>query len=341
MRTATTTFHVMHGIRARVDWPAEVMPAVEVILEYHGFTATEATGDIDWFIRFGRGGRRPFVPTAADVADDVDAGGQALDPQTGLRIFRQGTELYIAGDDAVAVVSRDDQLEVWLSDAVVEDVSRLSPILYFVLTFALLGMLQRRAMFAIHGAALGLDESRGLLLIGESDTGKSTLTMTLVRSGWRYLSDDSIFLCPNGDEPIEAIPFRRDFGFDADAEEIFPELRGASASQLTDAQKRRVRMDALYPGQFLERCIPRVMVFPRVDPRADSRIEAIRPTEALRRLMTQSSFVDMDAELARHQMEVLQRTIRQCRCVALVAGADLKGAPEAADALLRPLLSNP
>ena len=332
MTSAVTRFYVMHGIRARVDWSAEVLPAVEAILEYHGFAETEASGDIDWFARLDRGGRRPFVPTMR---------GAAADPQTGLSIFRQGSVLYIAGDDAVAVVSNDEQLVLWISDDIAADRSRLPPILYFVLTFALLGLLQRRAMFAVHGAALGLDESRGLLLIGESDTGKSTLAMTLVRSGWRYLSDDSIFLCPNGDDPIEAIPFRRDFGFDADAEVLFPELRETSESQLTDARKRRVRVDALYPLQYMERCIPRVIVFPTVAPSEASRVSPIRPTDALRRLMTQSSFVDMDADLARNQMDVLQRTIRQCRCLALVAGADLKGVPEAADALLRPLLEAP
>lgn len=331
MTSAATNFYVLHGIRARVDWSADELPAVETILEYHGFEPTEATGDIDWFVRLDRGGRRPFVPTTRGVA---------ADPQTGLRIFRQGTVLYIAGDSAVAVVSNDEQLVLWLSDDVAADQSRLPPILYFVLTFALLGLLQRRAMFAVHGAALGLDESRGLLLIGESDTGKSTLAMTLVRSGWRYLSDDSIFLCPNGDDPTEAIPFRRDFGFDADAEELFPELRGTTETQLTDERKRRVRVDALYPRQFLERCIPRAIVFPTVAPEEVSRLSDIRPTDALRRLMTQSSFVDMDAELARNQMDVLQRTIRQCRCLELVAGADLKGVPEAADALLRPLLGD-
>jgi len=53
--------------------------------------------------------------------------------------------------------------------------------------------------------------------------------------------------------------------------------------------------------------------------------------------MHKSSFVDMDAELARRQLEVLQQTIRRATCHMLVAGPDIKGNPDAADALLRPL----
>lgn len=326
----TQRYWTLHGVGIRVQSPEAVDHHVTAILEYHGFETVErrpSTDDWPALIE--------ITSTLPDVRVPESA---AADPATGLAVFRRSNQLVVSGDDALAVVKDGAAMRLLLSESLVGTPRRLNSVLYFALTFPLLAVLQRHDLFAVHGAALALSESRGLLLVGDSDTGKSTLTMTLISAGWRYLSDDSFFLRPVDQDAVEALPFRRDFGLDPDARAMFPEIGAVGATQLTDPEKLRVRASALFPDQQIPRCRPTVLLFPGITGNPTSELHPLGKTEALRRLMTQSSFVDLDAELARRQLETLQQTVRQAESFELAAGRDVKGNPDAADALLRPLV---
>ena len=54
-----------------------------------------------------------------------------------------------------------------------------------------------QGLFDLHGAALDNREI-GYLFLGESNSGKSSIALSLVHQGWHYASDDSLLLKSNG-----------------------------------------------------------------------------------------------------------------------------------------------
>jgi hypothetical protein len=61
-----------------------------------------------------------------------------------------------------------------------------------------------RPDFALHAASLVLEE-KGLLLCGQPGVGKSTLTLHLLRDGFRYCGDDIVLISPDG--LAQGLPF--------------------------------------------------------------------------------------------------------------------------------------
>src|SRR5580704_7033401 len=62
-----------------------------------------------------------------------------------------------------------------------------------LLTIALVETMKRFGRFPLHAAGLAL-RGRGVLVPGASGAGKSTTSVTLVRAGFDFLSDDTVFL---------------------------------------------------------------------------------------------------------------------------------------------------
>ncbi len=80
---------------------------------------------------------------------------------------------------------------------------------YPYFTIPLMEVMKRRGRFPLHAGCVA-KEGRGLLLAGTSGSGKSTLTAALVRDGWDFLSDDTVFIAPQADMTIGLGLFRRD-----------------------------------------------------------------------------------------------------------------------------------
>src|SRR3712207_4309751 len=81
-----------------------------------------------------------------------------------------------------------------------------------VFTFSLLELLRHRGLFHLHAAGLTRD-GRGILLAGNTGAGKSTLTVSLVRSGWDFLSDDAVLLRAHAGG-VEALAIPDEFHLD-------------------------------------------------------------------------------------------------------------------------------
>lgn len=73
--------------------------------------------------------------------------------------------------------------------------------------FGVLKLLRALGLYGLHAAGLVARIGCGLLLVGDSGYGKSTLTIGLVRQGWGYLSDDAVLLRRVSEE-IEAVALR-------------------------------------------------------------------------------------------------------------------------------------
>lgn len=76
----------------------------------------------------------------------------------------------------------------------------------------------------VHAGCVALD-GRGVLLLGDSGAGKSSLSYACARAGWTYVSDDSSYLL-NGGSKRMIIGNCHQVRFRPTAAKLFPELEG-------------------------------------------------------------------------------------------------------------------
>lgn len=208
--------------------------------------------------------------------------------------------------------------------------------LFVPILWGLFVLLRPHRLYALHAAALGRD-GRGLLLVAESDCGKSTLAYSLVREGWAYLSDDTVLLDARG-PLIEAVPLRRRFGLDAVAGQFFPELESVEHSpQLSDRDKWAVDVDLLLPGLAAAKLPVDVLVLPQIVEADESRVEPAPAADVHLALICQA-LSRLDVNRTRDQIEALAQLVRQTRHYRLLAGRDIIRTPARASELLSPLL---
>jgi HPr Serine kinase C-terminal domain len=198
--------------------------------------------------------------------------------------------------------------------------------------FALLKLLRPLGIFGLHAAGLVAEDGTGVLLVGQSGSGKSTLAIALVRSGWRYLSDDAVLLRSRPDG-VEALALRRHFyvlGTEADEyEDVFP---GEERPDSDGGVRRRIGVEKAFPSQRVAACTPRLVLFPRVSREADSALIALERADALGRLIGQSSPQLFDRATMAPHLATLNALLRQASAFELSAGYDLR---ENASALSR------
>jgi hypothetical protein len=197
-------------------------------------------------------------------------------------------------------------------------------------------LLREQGVFSMHAAALSRG-GEGVLVVAPSDSGKSTLSYSLVRHGWDYLSDDFVVLHER-DGAIEAAPFRKTFGLDAEAGEFFPELNRDWERPFDEEEKWAVSVDALYPGRQADRCVPRVLLFPEIVGQGQTEVREVSRVEALHRLVRQGGLLPTTPETSQRQMDCLALLVRQAQPYRLFSGRDLLEEPQKASAIIEPLL---
>ena len=147
-------------------------------------------------------------------------------------------------------------------------------------------ILLRLGLVNVHCAAVAR-EGRGLLLMGPSQSGKSTTSLLLARAGYDFLGDNDIYLRQVNDEVVAMSNTKELFLLDNTAEK-FTELsftkdlpirhRGRTA-------KRVLTMDKTLPGQCIQEAVTRALVFPQVGDTPKTEVEAIEPFDCLQKLM--------------------------------------------------------
>ena len=207
--------------------------------------------------------------------------------------------------------------------------------------YAFQAALRRAGLYELHAAAVAETEGgAGVLLVGESNSGKSTLTLKLAQAGWRYLSDDTLLLSAAG-SMTEAHAFRRYFSFPDALLEAVPLARAAEAMRERVPffpDKRPLDPSVAFPGQFLERCTPRAVCFPVVTGEGESRLLPLSPSQAMTRLVEQCPWSCYDRQSSAHHLGVLSALARQSDSFVLLAGRDILDAEGRAESLLRECL---
>jgi hypothetical protein len=202
----------------------------------------------------------------------------------------------------------------------------------YLFHLTLIELLRRCGLYTIHATALE-HNGRAILIPGNSGRGKTTSFISLLRSGYRYLSDDHPLLQDSGAH-VEVLPFPIRINVTDATVQFFPELRAASEQVLhPGVPKRFFYAEDLYPTAVGERCQPALVLFPHVVDSPQSHLELLPKSRALEALLPQALLV-YDQEVARQEFRVLAKLVQQVDCYRLHFGRDILDLPK----LITPLL---
>src|SRR5919106_6418542 len=107
-------------------------------------------------------------------------------------------------------------------------------------TLPLVELLKRQGLYSVHAGGL-CRGGRGLVLPGTSGAGKSTLTIALVRAGFGFLGDDTLFLV-HRPEGLRLLAFPDEVDLTEQTVEFFPELAPLLAAPRPGWRKRQLRI---------------------------------------------------------------------------------------------------
>ena len=199
-----------------------------------------------------------------------------------------------------------------------------------VIHYAITEILKRYGVYPIHASAV-TRAGRGLVFPGPSGAGKTTACLALMRAGYRWLSDEHIFVRErDGAVELMGLPLR--FNVSEHTIEAIPELarrtewRGTSPKQRIDPTL--VRDDA-----HAEACRADFIIFPHVVDAPESALVPIPKREALERLLPETLTV-RDHAVASRQFALLSRLVLDARCLRLDFGSEILELPALIDALL-------
>jgi len=230
---------------------------------------------------------------------------------------------------------------VWIGAETLRSSTAFARLLFYATQAAL----RQCGLYELHAAAVvppahdGGARSAGILIIGESGIGKTTLAMRLSAAGWSNVADDLV-LIRDGPPASEAFAFRRVFAASEKTLEACPPPGLEEATREPNAfepSKRRLDPEVLFPGRFAASCIPRVLMFPVMTGRERTEIRPMAAADALTRLLKMCPWASYDAAVARPHLNALASLARQCDSYGLLAGTDLLHDAGAAPALFAPL----
>lgn len=191
--------------------------------------------------------------------------------------------------------------------------------------FAMTELLKRRGLFTFHATALE-HNGQGVLIPGFSGRGKTTSFLSLLRSGYRYLSDDHPFFRLSGGR-VEILPYPLKINVTDQTVSFFPELRAAPPTVLhAGFPKRYFYAEELYPAPLGQSCEPAIILFPEVVDSPHSCLEPLSKKSALEMILPHSLLV-YDPEVARREFQALVRLVEQTDCYRLHFGRDVMDLP--------------
>ena len=119
-------------------------------------------------------------------------------------------------------------------------------------------LLDTQHLATIHGACISRNGC-GVLLVGESGAGKSSLTYACTRRGWTYISDDaSSLIMRRKGRTVVGNP--RTFRFRPSVSALFPELQG-HVKQRNGKPTLEIRSDQFAHVKVAQECEVRYVVF--------------------------------------------------------------------------------
>jgi hypothetical protein len=250
-------------------------------------------------------------------------------PQGEVVYAEAGDVLYIEAGPRLRVLCEPGAGRVRLSARPVQgdDLWLLSHPLF---TIPLAESVKRRGLYHLHAGGLARD-GRALLLPGTSGAGKSTLTLALVRAGFGFLGDDTLFLS-RGPDGLRVLAFPDELDLTERTVAFFPELAWLEAPPPSGWRKRQLRAESVYGAKVVWECAPALLVFPRVAGTRESALEPLGKAEALLELAP--NVLLTEARSSQAHLDALAELVARSDCYRLATGTDLDGAVRLLEDLL-------
>lgn len=269
------------------------------------------------------------------VLPEIPAGWSSFPVERG-QCYMGGADHYLLIDDSAVFVgsTQSRKVEIWIGQT---PLARSPVALVNALSYGIQAAVRRCHLYPLHAAGV-IDpmSKKGALIIGNSGSGKSSLTIRLALNGWGYLSDDLLTIFEAGDA-IEARGYRRFFTIGEQTRAAFdsPQLDQAlGAPVLTDRTKRRLEPHKIFPEGLVESSKPSAIFFSNLSGAAKSSVRQLTPSESLGRLVKLSPWSCYDVSFARNYLRVLSRLASQATGYELLAGTDILSDPESGARLL-------
>ncbi|MDT7041592.1 hypothetical protein [Candidatus Nitronereus thalassa] len=196
---------------------------------------------------------------------------------------------------------------------------------------ALQNILKRKGYFTLHATSLEKN-GRAVLIPGNSGRGKTTAFLSLLRSGYRCLSDDHPLVHENGNG-LNIYSFPEKVDVTEDSIEFFPELRSAREYIHPGMRKPYFLIENVYSEGLATSCKPGLIIFPQVMDRPTSVLERVSGTQALDSLIRES-FLPRGNDIAKQEFHLLSKLVKQSSCYRLLFGQDVLDLPRLIDPLM-------
>jgi hypothetical protein len=169
--------------------------------------------------------------------------------------------------------------------------------LYSAATLACALLLGRMGRALVHAAAVAPPGGGAWLLVGDTHVGKTTTTANLLRTGWKYVSDDHVVLHRDAEGRIAVEGLPRPFHLDEGWEEGTVHRRRGS----TDPRER-------FPGAWRRSAPLAGLLFPRVHADEPTALGPAGAGDALAALLRQSPWLLADRGCAPRVLSLLRET---------------------------------
>ncbi len=191
----------------------------------------------------------------------------------------------------------------------------------FIFLIGFSELLHSRDLFLIHAAALA-KEGKGILIPGFTRNGKTTLSVALLRGGFKFLSDDRPFL-RRKNEGFELLAFPEGLDVTDQTIAFFPEFKHLGNDIFKSGlKKKEFFVERVYPNSILNRCHPQVLLFPNIVEKEVSQLRPLSKIEAVTKLLPHSLLV-FDPTIAERHFHLLCQLVEEMDCYHLDFGKDL------------------